>query len=179
MPITVSPYNPEWVNWFHDLREPIWEQLNDLVIDIVHVGSTSITGMGAKPVIDIDIVVDTWTSFPEIVKRLEVLGYTHIGNLGIKEREAFKESESSLHPHNLYVTHVNSIAYRNHVLLKKHLTENPDEFDRYKELKIKLGETMNDVDSYCRGKTQLVLEFLEKEGVSSEELDVIRRENLG
>ena len=179
MPVVVYPYDPEWKQWFLELREPIWELLGDLVVDVVHVGSTSIVGMSAKPVIDIDIVVDDWACFTEVVERLGVLDYTHIGDLGIKEREAFKESIPFLHPHNLYVTHVGSIAYRNHTLLKKHLTENPVDFDRYNDLKLNLAETMDDVDSYCRAKTQLILEFLEKEGVTGEELDIIRRENLG
>ena len=83
MPVVIYPYDPEWKRWFLELREPIWELLGDLVVDVVHVGSTSIVGMSAKPVIDIDIVVDDWACFTEVVERLGVLGYTHIGDLGI------------------------------------------------------------------------------------------------
>lgn len=178
MPVEVVPYNPEWKQWFIELRDPIWEQIGDIVVDIVHVGSTSINGMSAKPVIDMDILVDTWDNFPELVERLSELGYTHVGDLGIKEREAFKEGKNPLYRHNLYVCHIDSTAYRNHVLLKKHLNENPVDFQRYVDLKLYLAGLVIDVDEYCPSKTELILEFLAAEGVSKEELDKIRSQNV-
>jgi len=178
MSVIVEPYNPEWIRWFEELREPIWDMIGDIVVDIVHVGSTSIEGMSAKPVIDIDIVVASWDYFTEIINRLGKLGYKHQGDLGIKEREAFKQTRKPVHPHNLYVCHRDSIAYKNHILLKKHLTENPEAFRRYEQLKISLGKTASDVDTYCRQKTEIILEFLAAEGVPDEELEEIRSENL-
>ena len=178
MPVLVVPYNPKWKKWFNELREPIWESTSDLMVDIVHVGSTSIKGMSAKPVIDMDIVVDDWAKFPEIVERLRTLGYSHIGNLGIKEREAFKPVKEPKHPHNLYVCHKDSAAYKNHILLRKHLLENPDSFKRYADLKVSLADKAANIDEYCRSKTDLILEFLNAEGVPLNELDEIRAENL-
>ena len=178
MSVIVEPYNPEWAKWFEELREPIWELLGGIVVDIVHFGSTSIVGMSAKPIIDIDIVVDSWNNFPEIINRLGKLGYEHRGDLGIKEREAFKQTRKPVYPHHLYVCHRDSVAYKNHILLKKHLTENPEAFRRYEQLKINLGKTVSDGDTYCRLKTDLILEFLAAEGVPDEELDAIRSENL-
>ena len=178
MSVRVVSYNPEWKRWFQELREPILEKIDGYIVDIVHVGSTSIEGMSAKPVIDIDIVVDDWNPFPEIVKCLGELGYEHQGDLGIKEREAFKLAHRPRYPHNLYVCHEGSLAYKNHLLLKKHLSENSEDFRRYEELKIRLGNTASNVDEYTRLKTELILEFLASEGVSHEELKVIRLENL-
>ena len=85
--VEVLPYDPAWHDWFLEIRSQIWSKLHDLIIDIVHVGSTSIEGMSAKPVIDIDVLVNHWNDFPLISKRLETLGYKHIGDLGISERE--------------------------------------------------------------------------------------------
>ena len=178
MSVIVVQYNPEWKQWFKELRAPIWEKISDYDVEVIHVGSTSIEGMSAKPVIDIDIVVDSWDNLTDIIERLGELGYSHQGDLGIKEREAFKQVRRLIHPHNLYVCHKDSIAYKNHILLKKHLTENPEAFKRYEHLKICLGKTVSNVDSYCKLKTELILEFLSAEGVSDEELDEIRLENL-
>jgi len=178
MSVIVIQYNPEWKQWFKELRAPIWEKISDHVVDIVHVGSTSIEGMSAKPVIDIDIVVDSWDNLTDIIKHLGELGYEHQGDLGIKEREAFKQARTPMFPHNLYVCHKDSIAYKNHILLKKHLTENPEAFRQYENLKIRLGKTASNVDTYCKLKTELILEFLSAEGVSDEELNEIRLENL-
>jgi GrpB-like predicted nucleotidyltransferase (UPF0157 family) len=178
MPILVVPYDAQWKRWFNELREPLWLKISDLIVDIVHVGSTSIEGMSAKPVIDMDIVIDDWAKFPEIVERLSALGYLHQGNLGIKERESFKPVKELKYPHNLYVCHKDSVAYMNHILLRKHLLENPDSFKRYMDLKLTLANEAVDIDEYCRSKTDLILEFLRSEGVGLKELDEIRSENL-
>jgi len=178
MPVLVVPYNTQWKKWFNELREPIWAKTCDLVVDIVHVGSTSIEGMSAKPVIDMDIVIDDWARFPQIVERLSTFGYAHMGNLGIKEREAFRPVKEPKYPHNLYVCHKDSVAYMNHILLRKHLQKNPDSFKRYVDLKVRLADKAVDVDEYCRLKTDLILEFLRAEGVPLKELDEIRSENL-
>jgi GrpB-like predicted nucleotidyltransferase (UPF0157 family) len=178
MSVRVVSYNPEWEQWFKKLRKPIFEKLSDYIVDVVHVGSTSIKGMSAKPIIDIDILVDNWNNFPVIIKLLGELGYEHQGDLGIKEREAFKLTYGYKYPHNLYVCRKDSIAYKNHILLKKHLLENSEDFKRYEKLKISLGNTASNVDEYTRLKTELILEFLAAEGVSDEELKVIRLENL-
>jgi GrpB-like predicted nucleotidyltransferase (UPF0157 family) len=178
MPVKIVPYNPEWKQWFRELSEPILEKVSTNVENIVHVGSTSVEGMSAKPLIDIDIVIDNWNIFPEIIKSLEELGYEHQGNLGIKEREAFKLTHKTKYPHNLYVVQKDSLAYKNHLLLKKRLSENSEDFKRYEKLKISLGNTASNVDKYTRLKTELILEFLAAEGVSDEELCKIRQENL-
>lgn len=178
MSVRVVSYNPDWKRWFKELRKPIIEKIRDYLVDVVHVGSTSIKGMSAKPIIDIDIIVNNWNSFPEIIKLLGELGYEYQGDLGIKEREAFKLTYKPTHPHNLYVCHIDSLAYKNHILLKKHLSENPENFKRYEELKISLGNSASNVDEYTRLKTELILEFLAAEDLSDEELSMIRSENL-
>jgi GrpB-like predicted nucleotidyltransferase (UPF0157 family) len=177
--VEVVPYNPEWKKWFNELREPIWALIHEYAVDVVHVGSTSIEGMSAKPIIDIDILVDDSLNFEKIKEKLERLGYKHVGDLGISGREAFKEDPSSKYPHNLYLCHIDSVAYRNHRLLKKHLTENPEDFRRYNDLKLNLAKSAQNREEYWRSKTMLILEFLEAEGVPSEEIDRIRAENLG
>jgi GrpB-like predicted nucleotidyltransferase (UPF0157 family) len=178
MGIQVVPYSPEWKTWFLELRNQIWPQISDLVLDIVHVGSTSIEGMSAKPIIDIDIVVDSMDYFKVIKARLSRLGYIHQGDLGIKGREAFKLDYDPKLPHHLYLCPVDSGAYRNHTLLKKHLAENPDAFKRYNDLKLGLADTADSIDTYWRSKTLLILEFLEKEGLNQDELESIREDNL-
>ncbi|UCH38371.1 MAG: GrpB family protein, partial [Candidatus Bathyarchaeota archaeon] len=124
MSVEVVPYNPVWNKWFAELRREIWPHISDVAIDLVHVGSTSIPGMNAKPIIDIDIVIDNLNKFDEIKSRLTELGYYHRGNLGIEGREMFVQEYESQYAHHLYVCTANSTAYKNHILLKKHLTEN-------------------------------------------------------
>jgi hypothetical protein len=62
--------------------------------------------------------------------------------------------------------------------LRKHLLENVDAFKSYIDLKLNLANKALDVNDYCRLKTDLILEFLEAEGVTEKELDEIQSENL-
>lgn len=64
--------------------------IGDLSISIKHVGSTSIDGLSAKSIIDIDVVMESYSIFSKIKERLENAGYKHKGDLGIEGREAFK-----------------------------------------------------------------------------------------
>lgn len=177
MTLEVAPYNPEWKLWFNTLRKPIWVKINELVVDIIHIGSTSIDGMSAKPIIDMDIVINDLTNFPEIVKRLSKIGYRHIGDLGITGIEVFDQDHTPLYSHPLYLCHINALPYLNHVLLRKHLHENHEDFERYKKLKTELAKKYQNREKYWRSKTELILEFLEKQGISKNELDTIRKQN--
>ena len=156
----------------------IWPHISDVAIDFVHVGSTSIPGMDSKPIIDIDIVLDSFDHFPEIMSRLTRLGYHHQGNRGIAGREMYGQTNQPKYAHHLYVCRNDSTAYKNHILLKKHLTENVEAFRRYRDLKLQLAAAGLDIDSYTREKTLLILEFLRKEGLSSTELNEIKTQNL-
>jgi len=176
--VQVLPYDYKWREWFRKIRNQVWAQVSDLVLDIIHVGSTSIDGMGAKPIIDIDIIVSDMGDFDEIVSRLGRLGYYHQGDLDIRGREAFGLDYKHKYPHHLYLVAVDSTTYRNHILLKKHLTENPVAFRRYNNLKMSLAKSGKSRERYWRSKTLLILEFLESEGMSKEELDSIRVDNL-
>jgi len=176
--VRVLPYDFRWSEWFREIRNQVWAQVSDLVLDVVHVGSTSIEGMSAKPIIDIDIVVPDMADVDEIISRLGRIGYNHQGDLGIKGREAFGLDYIHKYPHHLYLVTIDSTAYRNHVLLKKHLTENLEAFRRYNDLKLGLAESSESREAYWRSKTSLILEFLEAEGMSVDELESIRDDNL-
>ena len=178
MSVEVIPYNPIWEEWFAELKKMIWPHISDVAIDFVHVGSTSIPGMDSKPIIDIDIVIDSFDKFNEIKSRLNRIGYYHQGNLGIERREAFALEKEPKYAHHLYVCTADSTAYKNHIFLRKHLTENPEAFRRYRDLKLQLAASGLNVDSYTRGKTLLIIEFLRKEGLSANELKEIKTQNL-
>ena len=176
--VEVVPYNPEWKKWFEELRAEIWPLISDAAQDMIHVGSTSIEGMSAKPIIDIDIVIESPEDLPKISERLAKLGYYPVGDLGIIGREAYNLDRTPKYPHHLYVCLIDSEALRNHLLLKKHLTENPESFKRYYDLKTSLAKSVVSREEYWKSKTMLILEFLRAEGMSEESLDKIRDQNL-
>src|ERR671914_719550 len=93
--IEVTEYDPAWPDRFEELRAEYARALADAdvpVVAIEHVGSTSVPGLAAKPVIDCDIVV----AEPDVTAASGVLvglGFTPRGDLGIPQRWAFREPE--------------------------------------------------------------------------------------
>ncbi len=188
MAINIQKYNPEWKAKFEKLREYLLSHFanNDLTIE--HVGSTSVPGMSAKPIIDIDLIIENNNEIlKKVINKLENLGYTHLGEMGISGREAFKrnslktpttENGKEWFEHNLYVCKKGSIGLNNHLTLKKHLLNNPEKVIEYSELKQKLVEKFpNDIDSYVDGKTDFIIDILKKEGINSSETELIENEN--
>lgn len=102
--VIVETYNEMWTTEFEKIKAEIESVLANLCIGIEHVGSTSVVGLSAKPIIDIDIVIEDYLVFPEVIKKLNSIGYIHEGDLGIKDREAFKYVDKPhLQQHHLYV----------------------------------------------------------------------------
>lgn len=73
--VIVVPYNANWKSNFEKIRAEIESALGDLVICVEHIGSTSVEGLSAKPIIDIDVVIKDYSVFDAVVKRLEAIGY--------------------------------------------------------------------------------------------------------
>ncbi|KAK6002124.1 hypothetical protein QM012_001762 [Aureobasidium pullulans] len=74
-PLEVHPYNPSWPNIFLEIKERILTALGDTAIAIHHTGSTSVPGLPAKDIIDIDLVVRDSTKETEYVQKLEDAGF--------------------------------------------------------------------------------------------------------
>jgi len=74
-PITILPHDDTWPNEFMELATPLREALADLALRIDHIGSTSVPGLPAKDVIDIQVTVATLDG-RAISKALETVGYT-------------------------------------------------------------------------------------------------------
>ena len=88
--VVVLPYDVAWQSAFEKIKSEIEEVIGAFIISIEHVGSTAVEGMSAKPCIDIDVIIKDYSAFTEVVDCLKAIGYIHEGDLGIKDREAFK-----------------------------------------------------------------------------------------
>jgi GrpB-like predicted nucleotidyltransferase (UPF0157 family) len=176
--VSVVPYDPAWAQQFLDIKNTIWPLIADFAISIEHVGSTSIVGLAAKPVIDIDIIIPDMTFLENTIQQLATLGYDHRGDLGIEDRHAFRAKQAQV-KHNLYVCPQNSIALKNHLSLRDALRANSALRDEYSVLKQELAVKYRDnIDQYVEGKTDFILKILAENGLSSERLAEIREANL-
>lgn len=146
----VVDYDPRWPTDFAVIRAAL---PSEWVVE--HVGSTSVPGLAAKPIIDLDIVVAD-DAVAGVIARLARLGWAHEGDGGIAGREAFV-SRSDLPPHHLYVVVEGGPAHRDHIDLRDLLRRRPDLAVRYGELKRSLAPLLfTDRDAYGRGKTELI-----------------------
>ena len=178
-PVVVTPYDPAWPERFEEIAAKLRPALGDRITGIEHVGSTSVPGLAAKPVVDIDVVISSEESFPEVKAGLESLGYSHQGDLGIPGREYFKEPEGAVRQ-NLYVCVEGALPLKNHRLLRDRLKADTRVRDAYGELKTKLAEAHPDsVDAYCEAKTDFIVKILSDEGIDGSNLEDIRKSNTG
>ena len=159
--VTVLPYDSAWKTDFAKIASEIESALGDLIVGIEHVGSTSVVGMSAKPCIDIDAVIKDYSVFDTVVKRLEAIGYIHEGDLGIKDREAFKYTDKPhLMAHHLYVCPQYSAELHRHITFRDFLRKNPDAVRRYSAVKEKAAELFpNDIDKYIEYKSPCIEEL--------------------
>jgi GrpB-like predicted nucleotidyltransferase (UPF0157 family) len=175
--IVVVEYDPNWPTVFEQIRLGIWPAVSDLATSVEHVGSTSVPGLAAKPVIDISVVVPRATDAPAAINRLAALGYVHRGNLGVEGREAFQAPDSMPRRH-LYLCPSDSLALRNHLVVRDHLRAHPDVARQYGELKKRLAaQYPEDIDKYTEGKTDAIVRILEAAGFRADELETIERIN--
>ena len=159
--IIVLPYDKAWESAFEAIKKELTDALGDLIIGVEHVGSTSVRGMSAKPIIDIDVVIKDYSVFDEVVCRLGAIGYIHEGDLGITDREAFKYSEKThLQKHHLYVCPQYSAELHRHVTFRDFLRCNPEAAKTYSSVKERAATLFpDDVDKYIKYKSPCIEEL--------------------
>ena len=186
--IIVEDYNPEWKLQFEALKSCIEKSLQGLFLSIEHVGSTSVEGLAAKPIIDMDIIIEAeGETLQRVIEKLTDLGYRHRGDLGIAGRHAFKRtsdkvpychSTESWQNHHLYVCKKDIPSLQNHLLLRDYLRTHPEAVVEYGELKKRLAAKFPyDIDSYIEGKSPFIAEILQKQGFSIEVVKDIGEQN--
>ena len=165
--VVVLPYDRAWKSAFEDIKAEIENALGDLIIGIEHVGSTSVEGMSAKPCIDLDVVIEDYSVFDAVVAKLATIGYIYEGDLGIKDREAFKYSDKPhLMLHHLYVCPMDSEELRRHIAFRDYLRSNPEAVKKYSAVKEKAAELFpNDIDGYIKYKSPCIEELYKECGL--------------
>ncbi|MDT0122423.1 GrpB family protein [Paenibacillus sp. RRE4] len=169
-PVVIEEYNEEWPRAFDIIKSILSEKLSSLTLRIEHVGSTSVPDLAAKPIIDIDVVIESMDYLPEVIKKLDELGYIHEGDLGIKNREAFARkdiyvpysSEGDVkHEHHLYVCNRESEELQRHIMFRDILRKHPLLVSEYTNLKNQLSdEFRNNRKAYTEGKTEFITKIL-------------------
>ena len=164
--VVVEKWNPKWKDEFERIVDSLGEDVIYNSIKIEHVGSTSVEGLSAKPIIDLDIVIEN-DKF-EIIKRLlNDKGYNHEGDLGIEGREAFSYSgKEELMTHHLYVCPKDSKELFKHITFRDFLKNNPDLASEYSKVKEQAAVLYpDDIDKYMEFKSEIIEKIYKRCGL--------------
>jgi GrpB-like predicted nucleotidyltransferase (UPF0157 family) len=169
MQVEVITHNPRWKNEFEQEAQKIKEIYQELILDIHHIGSTSVPGLIAKPIIDIMPVVSDINAVDKFDQQMRALGYEPLGENGISDRRFFRKnnkeaSKRTYHVHIFDQSNQNDII--RHLAFKAYLIAHPEIANQYGNLKSRLAATYpNDIESYIAGKNDFIKET-EKQAVT-------------
>ena len=161
--VIVADYDPEWPKWFERAAEAIRGALGDKALELDHVGSTSVPGLAAKPLIDINLVVADTTDEDAYVPSLEALGYV----LRIREPDWFEHRmlRGSDPPVNLHVFNPGCEEVERMRRLRDHLRTNDADRELYERTKRELAaQEWKYVQNYADAKSAVVQDILSRVG---------------
>jgi GrpB-like predicted nucleotidyltransferase (UPF0157 family) len=164
--IVVVEYRPEWKQMYDIEASAINQILGIELVEIYHIGSTSVTGLKAKPIIDIMAVVKDITSVDRLNSEFEKIGYECMGELGIPGRRYFRKGGDN-RTHQVHIFEVsNEKDIERHLAVRDYLRAHDDVAKKYGDLKSRLALLFPyDIDGYSDGKEDFV-KHMEQEALS-------------
>lgn len=168
--IEVVEYDEAWTALFERLRDTYAAALESAGVPFVtieHVGSTSVPGLAAKPVIDCDIVVAEQHVDAASAVLVE-LGFRPVGELGIPQRWAFDHPADWPRTHT-YVVVDGCLSLRNHLAVRDALRADASLRDAYAAVKRRVATQAGDIEEYGQGKNAMVQEILHAAGLSDDD----------
>jgi GrpB-like predicted nucleotidyltransferase (UPF0157 family) len=158
--VRLVPYAPEWRVYFEREKASLQVVLGSKVLDIQHIGSTSIPGMLAKPIIDIAIAVSDFDEAKALIPMVESLGYEYKGEFGIPHRHYFVKGDPRLF--HIHLSEITSIEWQNTILFRDYIRQHLDLAEEYAQLKQQLAQQYpQDREAYLNGKTAFVEKVLQ------------------
>ena len=156
--VEVVPHNPNWRSLFETESKQIAIALSENVIEIHHIGSTSIETIYAKPIIDILVEVKSIDRVDRQNSSMQLLGYQCMGEFGIEERRFFlKDSQDGIRTYHIHVFEVGSVQITRHLLFRDYLNTHLEDAQSYSILKQSLAEKYpDDIEKYMDGKQDFI-----------------------
>lgn len=165
MKIKVVNYNPNWNIEYKKEAQLIKAFLQEELVNSFHIGSTSVPGLKAKPIIDILLVVKDVIELDTYANQFESLGYEVMGEFGIKGRRYYRKGAEN-RTHHIHAFQYDDIKeIERHLAFRDYLRQHPDLCKEYGDLKDQLAKKyLTDIDGYSNGKDNFVKQ-IEKEAL--------------
>lgn len=162
--VEVVNYDPNWSLMFEGEAKLIELALGSNCIAIHHIGSTSIPGLSAKPIIDMLPVVKDIQMVDRTTAAMESLGYEAKGEFGIAFRRFFQKGKNT-RTHNVHVYQEGDTEIRRYLKFRDWMRSHAEDAENYAKLKIELAAQFpQDILSYCNGKDAFVASIDAKNG---------------
>jgi GrpB-like predicted nucleotidyltransferase (UPF0157 family) len=158
MKVQVTDYSPTWREMFEREKQLLAAVIKESA-SIEHIGSTSVVGLAAKPVMDILIGLDDFSTADEIVPRVEALGYKYVPEYEdvMPDRRYFKKVAGGISTHHIHMVKIGGEFWQRHLLFRDFLRTNPDIADEYAALKKNLSAVeWKDKNDYTEAKTAFI-----------------------
>lgn len=156
--VELVPHNPEWSQLANEESQRILECISIPVIGIYHIGSTSVPGIKAKPILDFVLEVEDMEAFIKESRNLESLEYVSKGEYGIPGRQFFTKDTLGERTHHLHVFQQGHQDIERHLVFRDFLRSNPEAAKEYESLKEKLAKRFpKKSDMYTEAKSDFIL----------------------
>jgi GrpB-like predicted nucleotidyltransferase (UPF0157 family) len=160
--VVIVPYAPEWPQLFSELGAALRGALGSVALRIDHIGSTSVLDLEAKPIIDVQISVDSFEPLDAFRVPLEGMGLVYRADNPDLTKRYFRESPGTRRTH-IHVRCAGSFSEQLALLFRDYLRAHPGDARRYGELKRDLAEEYrDDRHAYTEAKAAFIWEILAK-----------------
>ncbi len=154
--VIVTPYQSSWPEAFQEEKEQLKTIFGDRLLAVHHIGSTSVPGLSAKPILDILPVVDSLDGIEAFDAAMEQIGYEAKGEFGMSGRRYYRKGgDNRTHHIHLYADGNPEII--RHVVFRDYLRQHPEEVEAYSTIKERLAHQYpEDISAYIAGKDSFV-----------------------
>ena len=159
MKINLSEYNYSWPALFEKEKEILLTCLSSENPCIEHIGSTSVPGLTAKPIIDMMIGLPDFAFSNSLIPYIQKLGYTYFSQYEdvMPYRRFFKKENGDIVTHHIHMVETGSEFWIRHLLFRDFLRDNPNVAADYTDLKRRLAQQdWKDGNEYADAKTDFI-----------------------
>ena len=148
-----TDYSPAWPVEFDREAAQLRELLGEELVEVHHIGSTSVPGLAAKPIIDLLPLVRDIQYMDDCTPQMEAAGYRAWGEYGLAGRRYFTRDRGDVRTHNLHVYQAGDAAIARHLAFCAYLRSHPEACAEYERLKREVYALHSaDIEAYNLGK---------------------------
>jgi GrpB-like predicted nucleotidyltransferase (UPF0157 family) len=171
-PVIIVPYDANWKNLYEIEQRCILAQISRYIVDIQHIGSTSVEGLDAKPIIDMMIGIRSLDDAKHCIPPLELMGYEYVAEFerDLPMRRYLRKSIHGIRTHHIHMVEESSDFWNRHIAFRDILRSHPSVRDKYATLKYQLAEAYrDDREAYTDAKSDFIETALSMDKIRSYE----------